>query len=173
MPELTVVRHFDQVVTVWGSNAYNMRHTDRSGMYFWLNHFESEDAYPKKTRGEAVGSQREDGSVDCSAFLEYFQEKPWRRTTFVLDARTGQEKEVPPLIWAADDGAANRPPPVVGGDGRLWQQHRPPDAKPLVGQSLSHGVNGGRIGGKTVDKKAPGLGDPGQDVGVGATELNT
>lgn len=122
-------------VLFWGSNAYNMGIGGRR-MNHKLNFIDLE-AYPDKSRGAPVGPPREDGWVDASAFLDYFKRKPSRRTTFVLDLETGEEREIPPLIWAADDGSANRPPPVVGGDGNLWQHHNLYHSWPFSGYSLS------------------------------------
>ena len=62
---------------------------------------------------------------------EYFEEFPWRRTYFVLKRLTGEEYttdfdgdgklEYAPILWFGVDGAGNRYPPVVGGDGVLYQ----------------------------------------------------
>ncbi len=60
---------------------------------------------------------------------EYFEQKPWRRTVFVLDRYTGQEAtydfdqdgqpEYGPFLWFGTH-SGNRYPPVVGGDGVLY-----------------------------------------------------
>jgi hypothetical protein len=60
---------------------------------------------------------------------EYLEQKPWRRTVFVLDRGTGQEvtydfdrdgrREYAPFLWFGTH-SGNRYPPVVGGDGVLY-----------------------------------------------------
>jgi hypothetical protein len=60
---------------------------------------------------------------------EYFEQKPWRRTVFVLDRHTGQEvtydfdqdgqREYAPFLWFGTH-SGNRYPPIVGGDGVLY-----------------------------------------------------
>jgi hypothetical protein len=61
---------------------------------------------------------------------EYFENKPWRRTYFVLKRQTGEEMtydfdgdgkpEYAPFLWNGTHNS-NRFPPVVGGDGALYQ----------------------------------------------------
>lgn len=61
---------------------------------------------------------------------EYFEQKPWRRTYFVLNRTTGQEyttdfdhdgkPEYAPILWFGTQ-SGNRYPPVVGGDGVIYQ----------------------------------------------------
>ncbi|MCJ7567860.1 MAG: PQQ-binding-like beta-propeller repeat protein, partial [Anaerolineales bacterium] len=61
---------------------------------------------------------------------EYLESKPWRRSYFVLDASTGAEQtydfdgdgkpSYAPILWLGDRNG-NRYPPVVGGDGVLYQ----------------------------------------------------
>jgi hypothetical protein len=63
---------------------------------------------------------------------EYFERKPWRRTYFVLDRQSGQEvtydfdqdgqPEYAPFLWFGTH-SGNRYPPVVGGDGVLYQSN--------------------------------------------------
>jgi hypothetical protein len=63
---------------------------------------------------------------------EYFEQKPWRRTYFVLDRQSGQEvtydfdqdgqPEYAPILWFGTH-SGNRYPPVVGGDGVLYQSN--------------------------------------------------
>ena len=76
------------------------------------------------------GTVTENGST--RAITEYFEEKPWRRTYFVLDRLTGQEisydfdsdgkREYAPILWAGTH-SGNRYPPAVGGDGVIYQQN--------------------------------------------------
>jgi hypothetical protein len=63
---------------------------------------------------------------------QYFEQKPWRRTYFVLDRQSGQEvtydfdqdgqPEYAPILWFGTH-SGNRYPPVVGGDGVLYQSN--------------------------------------------------
>ena len=63
---------------------------------------------------------------------EYFEQKPWRRTYFVLDRQSGQEvtydfdrdgqPEYAPILWFGTH-SGNRYPPIVGGDGVLYQSN--------------------------------------------------
>ena len=61
-------------------------------------------------------------TIDASRILDYFAQKPWRKTVFVLDAATGEERETAPVLWAAAR-SGTRYPPVVGGDAVLYQQN--------------------------------------------------
>jgi outer membrane protein assembly factor BamB len=61
---------------------------------------------------------------------EYFETKPWRRTYFMLRRDTGKEvtydfdgdgkREYAPMLWHGTH-SGNRFPPIVGGDGLLYQ----------------------------------------------------
>jgi outer membrane protein assembly factor BamB len=63
---------------------------------------------------------------------EYLETKPWRRTYFVLDRASGQEvaydfdhdgrPEYAPVLWFGTH-SGNRYPPVVGGDGVIYQSN--------------------------------------------------
>lgn len=63
---------------------------------------------------------------------EYFEQKPWRRTYFVLDRQSGREvtydfdrdgqPEYAPILWFGTH-SGNRYPPVVGSDGVLYQSN--------------------------------------------------
>jgi hypothetical protein len=63
---------------------------------------------------------------------EYLESKPWRRTYFVLDRQSGQEvtydfdrdgrPEYAPMLWFGTH-SGNRYPPIVGGDGVLYQSN--------------------------------------------------
>jgi hypothetical protein len=67
-----------------------------------------------------------------TAVTEYFESKPWRRTYFVLRRQNGQEvsydfdhdgkPEYAPILWVGTH-SGNRYPPVVGGDGVLYQSN--------------------------------------------------
>jgi len=71
-------------------------------------------------KGPLIGKRLADGRVDVSNVIDFFKERPWLRTFYVLDQKTGEEKEIAPFFFAADDGACNRYPPVVGSDGLLY-----------------------------------------------------
>jgi outer membrane protein assembly factor BamB len=72
----------------------------------------------------------ENGST--KPITEYFEEKPWRRTYFVLNRFTGEEltfdsdndgkPEYAPFAWFGTH-SGNRYPPVIGGDGVLYQSN--------------------------------------------------
>lgn len=63
---------------------------------------------------------------------EYLETKPWRRTYFVLDRESGEEvtydfdhdgrPEYAPFLWFGTH-SGNRYPPVVGGDGVIYQSN--------------------------------------------------
>lgn len=63
---------------------------------------------------------------------EYFEQQPWRRTQFILNKNTGAEyttdfdsdgrPEYAPILWLGTH-SGNRYPPVVGGDGVLYQSN--------------------------------------------------
>jgi outer membrane protein assembly factor BamB len=80
--------------------------------------------------GTLVGPRTVDGWVDASKVLQYYEEYPWRRTSFVLDRFTGEEiildidgdgsPEYAPMLWFGTN-SGNRYPPLVGADGILYQ----------------------------------------------------
>ena len=91
-------------------------------------------------RGKLLGPRGADGWINTSQsttigsgtanISKYFENKPWRRTYFVLDKSTGQEvtydfngngkAEYAPFTWVGTQ-SGNRFPPAVGGDGVLYQ----------------------------------------------------
>ena len=78
--------------------------------------------------GTLLGVKGSDGFIDTSvrnpnaamSVSSYYQNKPWRRTYFVLDATTGQEQSYAPFIWLGSQ-SGNRFPSVVGADNRAYQ----------------------------------------------------
>ncbi len=84
------------------------------------------------TRGQPVGARQ--GLTEWinawPRITEYFEQKPWRRTYFVLDRATGQEvtynfdgdnkPDYAPILWQGSQ-SGNRYPPIVGGDDILYQ----------------------------------------------------
>ncbi len=123
-------------------------------MYLRLLMMERDDIYPNHTldpRGTLVGplgsepgdwaqntptinaSQSEvtqNGST--IPITEYFEQKPWRRSYFVLNKITGDEyttdfdgdgqPEYAPILWFGTH-SGNRYPPVVGSDNILYQSN--------------------------------------------------
>jgi hypothetical protein len=67
-----------------------------------------------------------------TAVTQYLEAKPWRRTYFVLDRATGNEvtydfdgdgqPEYAPILWVGTQ-SGTRYPPIVGGDGVLYQSN--------------------------------------------------
>ena len=126
----------------------NYRTGTKPGEDIAYTQLELEDVYPGyKTlpKGSYVGPVGEEPgdwaagtkTIDMSrsnpgttAVTEYFEAKPWRRTYFVLDRATGEEvtydfdkdgkAEYAPILWLGTH-SGNRYPPVVGGDGVLYQ----------------------------------------------------
>lgn len=76
------------------------------------------------------GTVTRNGST--KAITEYLEEKPWRRTYFVLDQKTGREitydfdgdgkPEYAPILWSGTH-SGNRYPPIVGSDDVIYQQN--------------------------------------------------
>jgi outer membrane protein assembly factor BamB len=60
------------------------------------------------------------GSITSVPILNYYQQKPWRRTYFILNATDGTETVTAPLLWFGTH-SGNRYPPIVGGDNNLYQ----------------------------------------------------
>ncbi len=60
-------------------------------------------------------------TVDVSRIVTYLEQKPWRRTVFVLNQSNGSEDVMAPILWAGTH-SGTRYPPVVGADGVLYQQ---------------------------------------------------
>ncbi len=82
-------------------------------------------------RGQQVGSWAAGTvTVDDSRVTQYFESKPWRRTTFILSRSTGQEytfdfngngtAEYAPFLWLGTKGEGNRYPPVIGADNVMY-----------------------------------------------------
>lgn len=85
---------------------------------------------PNKVRGEPVGPAGTDPwvwavntpTIDAFRITNYLTSKPQRRMYVVLNADTGVESEIAPVAWTGTQ-SGNRYPPVVGGDGVLYQQN--------------------------------------------------
>jgi len=94
---------------------------------------ELEDIYPNRQsdpRGTLYGPRNAQGHIDATHVLNYFENKPWRRTYLILDRATGEEvtfdfdsdgeSEYAPVLWHGTH-SGNRYPPVVGVDSTLYQ----------------------------------------------------
>jgi hypothetical protein len=72
-------------------------------------------------------------TIDASRVTGYFEDKPWRRTYFVLNRSSGKEltfdsdgdskAEYAPVLWSGSTHSGNRYPPVIGSDGVLYQHN--------------------------------------------------
>ncbi|CAG0952886.1 hypothetical protein ARNL5_00252, partial [Anaerolineae bacterium] len=108
-------------------------------------------------RGKVLGPRGADGWINTSQaatigsgtsnISKYLEDKPWRRTYFVLDRSTGQEvtydfngngkPEYAPFLWFGTQ-SGNRFPPAVGPDGVIYQ---------ATGIYYAPWINGGGIAG--------------------------
>lgn len=61
-------------------------------------------------------------TINASRIYDYFDDKPWRRTVFVLNQSNGAESSTAPLLWSGTK-SGTRYPPVIGSDGVLYQQN--------------------------------------------------
>jgi outer membrane protein assembly factor BamB len=70
-------------------------------------------------------------TIDTFRIVNYYEQKPWRRTYLVLDKSSGQEvafdadadgrPDYAPFLWGGSTHSGNKYPPVVGVDGVLYQ----------------------------------------------------
>jgi hypothetical protein len=106
-------RNFDPPQTAWGSNLY----TKSDSPLF--------DAACAVSFSAPLGSILPDGSMDFSSALQYLEDKPWRRSYYLLNAGTGQEitydfdrdgrPEYAPLLNTGTN-SGNRYPALIGPD---------------------------------------------------------
>ncbi|MAU00802.1 MAG: hypothetical protein CL608_26960 [Anaerolineaceae bacterium] len=61
-------------------------------------------------------------TINANRIYNYFDDKPWRRTVFVLNQSNGTETTTAPVLWTGT-GSGTRYPPVIGVDGVLYQQN--------------------------------------------------
>lgn len=85
--------------------------------YWQLSAEEQEKRMP---RGKMNGTLREDGWLDVTPVMEFYKKYPWRKSFFVLDKESGEEREQAPILFCGTKGVANRYPPVVAADGLLY-----------------------------------------------------
>lgn len=128
-------------VVLAGSNNYRSIIEPYPGP---LKDLDRGDVFPDRTsvpRGTLVGPIGTESytwvtgtpTIDVHRITNYFEEKPWRRTIYILEGNTGNEYtfdsdldgklEYAPILWAGTRGAGNRHPPVVGSDNVLYQQN--------------------------------------------------
>ncbi len=135
-----------------GSNNYRVQHSPFDG-HFGIE-IEKADVYPnyesdpRRTLIGPLGEEPGDWAIGTTTIntslpnytsngsttpiTEYFEEKPWRRTYFVLDSTSGEEAtydfdndgqpEYAPILWFGTH-SGNRFPPVVGSDGVIYQSN--------------------------------------------------
>ncbi|MCD4737800.1 MAG: PQQ-binding-like beta-propeller repeat protein [Anaerolineae bacterium] len=128
-----VIQPETNVVVFAGSNNY--RHYLPPAESTDLLGKERDDVYPARAsdpRGTLFGGRNAAGLVDATRALQYFEEKPWRRTYFVLNKETGEEvtfdfdydtvAEYAPILWHGTH-SGNRYPPVVSVDRKLYQSN--------------------------------------------------
>lgn len=114
-----------------------------------LDHLDRDDIYPDHLdtpRGTPVGPRTEGEWIDASRVAQYFEEKPWRRTYFILDRATGREvtfdfdkdgrPDYAPILWHGTQ-SGNRYPPIVGPDGLLYQANNYMSAPQIAGGEVS------------------------------------
>lgn len=61
-------------------------------------------------------------TINANRIYNYFDDKPWRRTVFVLNQTNGAETSTAPVLWTGT-ASGTRYPPVIGADGVLYQQN--------------------------------------------------
>lgn len=141
----------DTVVFV-GSSGYRNNLEPGEGDY--IVDLDRDYLYPNHQtlpRNTLVGPRGADGWVDATRILQYLEDKPWRRTFFVLNRATGAEvtydldhdgkQEYAPILWFGTH-AGTRYPPVIGSDGILYTSNDYASA-PWIPRG---GVSGWRIG---------------------------
>lgn len=113
-----------------GSNSYRL---DDPGTGKPLHALDKEEVFPNfltdprgtlyGTRGTEPGDWVEGTvTIKANAVIDYFNNKPWRKSYFVLDRFSGEERETSPILWAGTH-SGNRYPPVIGSDSVLYQQN--------------------------------------------------
>lgn len=115
------------------AGSHNYRGFLEPAYGFDLQGRELADVYAAIPEGQTIAPIQPDGSMDVTRVLEYFEQKPWRRTYFVLDAASGEEftfsyqrqdgttgTSFAPILWHGTH-SGNRYPPLVGSDSLLYQ----------------------------------------------------
>ena len=143
------------VVILAGSNNY--RHFLSPAYGYDMQNQERNDIFPNRVnepRGRPFGTRYPDGSVNATRVLNYFEEKPWRRTYFMLDRMSGTEvtfdfdgdgaPEYAPVLWFGTH-SGNRYPPMIGADGLVYQSNA---------YMSDEWIPGGQITGWSMDRAA-------------------
>lgn len=122
------VIYHDRVIFAGG---HGYRSAANPGAESLRSKMESEELYPANVqREDPMGPEGTadgpwaDGSttIDMSGVIDYFEEKPYRKTVHVLDRESGEEREIAPVLWAYTQ-SGTRFPPVVGYDDVLYMQN--------------------------------------------------
>ncbi len=118
-----------------GSNNYRTSIYPGSINSRQFSGMESDEVFPNRDtdpRGTLVGARgTQPGNwaagtmtVNASRIVNYFNQKPYRRSVIVLNQSNGAEpnKSAAPVLWTGTH-SGTRYPPVVGVDGVLYQQN--------------------------------------------------
>jgi hypothetical protein len=97
----------------------------------YYSQFIGQILYPRSTNGYLDTSKSTTlGDITSLTTSTYFEQKPWRRSYFVLNRQTGKEitfdfnqngqPEYAPILWF-NTHSGNRYPPLIGNDKTLYQ----------------------------------------------------
>ena len=138
---------YEDRVIFSGGNNYRTR--VRPGTKEVFTREELAEIYPNHqnaARGSLYGNLNSAGAnerwvegtplIDAKRVYDYFEEKPWRRTVFVLNRYTGIEEETAPVLWAGTH-SGNRYPPLIGQDNVLYQFNNYMSDKAIAGGQIS------------------------------------
>jgi hypothetical protein len=119
-------------VILSGSRGYrNFNPPQTNWAYDFLTKGDSplSDAACAVSNSEPLGPTLPDGSMDFSSALQYLEDRPWRRSYYLLNAATGQEvtsdfdhdgrPEYAPLLNTGTN-SGTRYPALIGPDGRYY-----------------------------------------------------
>ncbi|MFQ5435542.1 MAG: PQQ-binding-like beta-propeller repeat protein, partial [Anaerolineae bacterium] len=126
---------YENKVIFSGSNNYRTSVMPGSINDEQFSSTESKDVFPNRAndpRGTLVGAvSAQPGkwvagtpTINANRIVSYFNQKPYRRTVFVLNQSNGAEpnKAAAPVLWTGTH-SGTRYPPVIGSDGVLYQQN--------------------------------------------------
>jgi len=128
-----------------GSNNYRTDAGPGERQHF--STIEKKDLYPNSAtdpRGTPIGSEGTISgdwipgtpTIDAQRIVDYLEEKPWRKTLFVLDQTIGEETEIAPFAWTGTH-SGNRYPPIIGSDGVLYAQNNYLSDRWIAGGNIS------------------------------------
>ena len=149
---------------VWFAGSNNYRFWVEPGTEYDMQQLEIDDLY--KDNGIPVGATiapiNQNDVMDASKILNYYYDKPWRRTVFVLSAATGTEyrfgygssgrTSYAPITWLHTHGAGNRYPPVIGSDGVAYMPMHYEYSNPYIAHG---GIVGWELGDSFVTAIGP------------------